>query len=143
MRGANPMIDMVGNFWVSQPNHTTLNKRGAADLRLRRQKCTSAEALTPSPSMPSPLASAFLPLLVLFPIYIVLNITPLGDYSWSWLLLSLACGRSLWQMYMWMEVTVGTWFTYAVMQIFFGGFSGLENRVGGVDIDKAAQDTVI
>ena len=23
-------------------------------------------------------------------------------------------------------LTVGTWFTYAVMQIFFGGFSGLD-----------------
>ena len=42
--------------------------------------------------MPSPLASAFLPLLVLFPIYITLNVTFLGDYSESWLLLSLACG---------------------------------------------------
>jgi len=37
---------------------------------------------------------------------------------------------------------LGTWFTYAVMQIFFGGFSGLENRVGAVDINKTG-DTVI
>jgi hypothetical protein len=44
------------------------------------------------PSMPSPLASAVLPILVLFPIYIVLNVTSLGEYSTSWLILSLACG---------------------------------------------------
>ena len=48
-------------------------------------------------SMPSPLASAFLPLLVLFPIYITLNVTFLGDYSYSWLLLSLACGIAVTQ----------------------------------------------
>ena len=43
----------------------------------------------------------------------------------------------------WGLTWVGTWFTYAVMQIFFGGFNGLENRVGAVDINKAAGDTVI
>jgi hypothetical protein len=75
--------------------------------------------------MPSPLASAFLPLLVLFPIYVALNVTFLGDYSWSWGLLSVASGISFRPQ----QLTIGMWFTYAVMQIFFGGFSGLDKPV--------------
>jgi len=74
--------------------------------------------------MPSPLAAAFLPLLVLFPIYITLNVTSLGDYTISWLLLSLACG-----LHPFTRASgnrIGTWFTYALMQIFFGGFSALD-----------------
>jgi hypothetical protein len=78
---------------------------------------------------PSSLSSAFLPLLVLFPIYVTLNLTFLGDYQWSWLLLSLACGTPAVQH----QTHAGTWFTYAGMQIFFGGFNGFEkphNEVG-------------
>jgi len=76
----------------------------------------------------SSLASAFLPLLVLFPIYIILNLTILGDYQWSWLILSVACGNlSFSELFL---TCLGTWFTYAVMQIFFGGFSGFEKPAG-------------
>jgi hypothetical protein len=71
--------------------------------------------------MGSPLASAFLPLLVLFPAYITLNLTFLGDYETSWLLLSLAGG-----MFPSTLTDSGMWFTYALMQIFFGGFGTLD-----------------
>ena len=40
------------------------------------------------------------------------------------------------------QLMVGTWFTYAVMQIFFGGFSGLD-KPDGVDINKAGAGRVI
>ena len=82
--------------------------------------------------MPSPLASAFLPLLVLIPIYVTLNVTSFGDYSWAWGSLSLACGIFLHPRRL--NGLLGMWFTYAVMQIFFGGFSGLDNpeKEGGI-----------
>jgi hypothetical protein len=34
------------------------------------------------------------------------------------------------------DLIVGTWFTYAVMQIFFGGFSGLDSKPVVVDMNK-------
>jgi hypothetical protein len=38
---------------------------------------------------------------------------------------------------------LGTWFTYAVMQIFFGGFSGLESKpVVLVDMNKEGQQVI-
>jgi hypothetical protein len=86
LRSRFPMDSILtwGDRQNFQRDHTQQKSRNIGLTSDRRQV---------SHSMPSPLASAFLPLLVLFPIYITLNITFLGEYSWCWLLLSLACGK--------------------------------------------------